>query len=101
VNSDLDKDALPEKSLLPEKVGMETRPQFGASAREWRTPPLWGVRDSAPYLHDGRADTLADAILMHRGEGLRSAHMFDSLTPREQLQIELFLQSLAAPGSVK
>src|SRR5262249_46609471 len=20
---------------------------------EWRTPPLWGVADAAPYLHDG------------------------------------------------
>src|SRR5262249_48305510 len=29
---------------------------------EWRTPPLWGLRDSAPYLHDGRAQTLDDAI---------------------------------------
>ena len=24
---------------------------------EWRTAPLWGVADSAPYLHDGRAQT--------------------------------------------
>ena len=22
---------------------------------EWRTPPPWGLRDSRPYLHDGRA----------------------------------------------
>ena len=26
----------------------------GASKQEWRTPPLWGFRDSGPYLHDGR-----------------------------------------------
>ena len=29
---------------------------------EWRTAPLWGVADSAPYLHDGRAATLEEAI---------------------------------------
>ena len=27
---------------------------IGALRQEWRTPPLWGCRDSAPYLHDGR-----------------------------------------------
>ena len=37
----------------------------GALRREWRTPPLWGVRDSAPYLHDGRAATLEEAIALH------------------------------------
>ena len=35
---------------------------------EWRTPPLWGVADSPPYLHDGRAATLIDAITLHGGE---------------------------------
>src|SRR5262249_6498687 len=38
---------------------------------EWRTPPLWGVADSAPYLHDGRANTLEDAIRMHAGQGTK------------------------------
>ncbi len=31
------------------------RTNRGATSREWRTPPLWGFRDSGPYLHDGRA----------------------------------------------
>ena len=82
-----------------EKSGKGMPPKLGASAREWRTPPLWGLRDSSPYMHDGRADTIGDAILMHRGEGLMAARAFDNLTPREQLQIEVFLQSLAAPPS--
>ena len=25
---------------------------------EWRTPPLWGVADSAPYMHDGASSYL-------------------------------------------
>ena len=33
-----------------------------ASGSEWRTQPLWGLRHHAPYLHDGRADTILDAI---------------------------------------
>ena len=42
-------------------------PGDGPSPGEWRTPPLWGVADSAPYLHDGRAATLEDAIKLHSG----------------------------------
>jgi CxxC motif-containing protein (DUF1111 family) len=75
-------------------------PQFGAGAREWRTPPLWGLRDSAPYMHDGRAETIEDAVTRHEGEGLQSAEAFSKLTVREREQIELFLQSLAAPPAL-
>ena len=39
-----------------------------ASPTEWRTPPLWGVANSGPYLHDGRAETLDEAIRLHGGE---------------------------------
>ena len=40
----------------------------GPAPSEWRTPPLWGVADSAPYMHDGRAPTLADAVKLHGGQ---------------------------------
>jgi hypothetical protein len=52
----------------------DARPQSGrASRQEWRTPPLWGIRDSGPYLHDGRATTFEQAIAIHGGEGQASA----------------------------
>jgi len=35
------------------KAPAKTQPAVAATAQEWRTPPLWGVRDSGPYLHDG------------------------------------------------
>jgi hypothetical protein len=73
-------------------------PKFGTGSREWRTPPLWGLRDSTPYLHDGRADTIADAIAMHGGEGLLAAQAFFELAPSDRQRVELFLQSLAAPA---
>jgi CxxC motif-containing protein (DUF1111 family) len=79
----------------------EKQPKLGAGAREWRTPPLWGLRDSAPYMHDGRADTIADAVKLHEGEGLQSEEAFSKLTAREREQIELFLQSLAAPPAMQ
>src|SRR5712692_6952830 len=72
-----------------------------ANEREWRAPPLWGLRDSAPYLHDGRADTISAAVAMHGGEATASAYQFFRLSPLERQQVELFLQSLAAPGPGK
>ncbi len=65
---------------------------------EWRTPPLWGLRDSAPYLHDGRARSLAQAVVLHGGQGAASAHRFRTLGPGQQSQVLAFLESLAAPG---
>jgi CxxC motif-containing protein (DUF1111 family) len=64
---------------------------------EWRTPPLWGVADSAPYLHDGRAATLEEAIQMHGGQGSSSADRFRALSAPEQAQLIAFLCSLRAP----
>jgi CxxC motif-containing protein (DUF1111 family) len=64
---------------------------------EWRTPPLWGLRDSAPYLHDGRAGTIDEAIRLHGGEAATSAQRYRQLSPREQASIQSFLLSLAAP----
>ncbi len=68
-----------------------------ANEREWRTPPLWGLCDSAPYMHDGRAETLADAVAFHGGEGLKAAQTYKRLSEKEREQIELFLRTLAAP----
>ncbi len=68
-----------------------------ATSREWRTPPLWGFRDSAPYLHDGVAETLEEAVAVHGGEGNASAERFFELTPRERMEVEVFLKSQVAP----
>lgn len=70
---------------------------IGALRQEWRTPPLWGLRDSGPYLHDGRADTIEQAIALHGGEAQRSTRQFFKLAGSEKLQLTSFLRSLAAP----
>jgi CxxC motif-containing protein (DUF1111 family) len=56
------------------------------------------VRDSAPYLHDGRAKSLEQAIAFHGGEGQLSANRFYRLEPKERMRVLTFLRSLAAPG---
>jgi CxxC motif-containing protein (DUF1111 family) len=79
----------------------EVLPRFAAGAREWRTPPLWGLRDSAPYLHDGRAKTIEEAIVRHDGEGLLAVWAFQKLSTSEQADLVSFLESLQAPGSAR
>jgi CxxC motif-containing protein (DUF1111 family) len=69
----------------------------GASRQEWRTPPLWGARDSGPYLHDGRADTLEQAIALHGGEGRHTALRYFALSPGGRAEVIAFLKSLIAP----
>ena len=68
-----------------------------AGPSEWRTPPLWGLRDSAPYLHDGRARTVRRAIDLHGGEATRSAWAFGMLPPEDQQRVLDFLDTLVAP----
>ncbi len=71
----------------------------GPKPREWRTPPLWGYRDSGPYLHDGRAKTLEEAVALHEGQAASSTHRFFELNSQERAQVEVFLKSLVAPSA--
>jgi CxxC motif-containing protein (DUF1111 family) len=81
-------------------AGARARPGSDAtSAREWRTPPLWGVRDSGPYLHDGRAPGIAQAVTLHAGQAATAARRFAELPPRRKEQVEAFLMSLAPPDT--
>jgi len=65
--------------------------------REFTTARLWGIADTAPYLHDGRATTLTDAILMHGGEAQAARDGFAALTPEAQSDVIEFLRSLRVP----
>jgi len=58
---------------------------------------LWGVADSAPYLHDGRAATLSQAIELHAGQAASTAQKFKQLQPSEKGEILAFLKTLRAP----
>ena len=63
-------------------------------ASEWRTPPLWGVSSTPPYLHDGSANRLEDAIAEHAGEALESAKKFNQLDSGQKKELLKFLHSL-------
>lgn len=66
----------------------------GAGPAEFRTQPLWGVVAVAPYLHDGRAGTLDEAIRWHGGEAEASAEAYAELSEAEQGDLLAFLASL-------
>ncbi|MEC7985268.1 MAG: di-heme oxidoredictase family protein, partial [Myxococcota bacterium] len=62
---------------------------------EYRTPPLWGLIHTGPYLHDGSAPTLEDAILMgHYGEAQGSRQAFESLSEQDKNNLLSFLSTL-------
>lgn len=66
----------------------------GTTSLEFRTQPLWGVSMHAPYLHDGRAETLQEAIELHAGEALAIKNAFVALPPADQADIISFLEHL-------
>ena len=72
-----------------------------AAPTEWRTPPLWGVADSAPYLHDGRADTLDDAIRRHDGEAAKTQTRYTRLASSDRKALLAFLSSLTVSAERK
>ena len=73
--------------------------EFGEiSNREFTTARLWGVADTAPYLHDGRATTLSQAITAHGGDAEASRNAFLELSDAEQEHLIAFLKKLRTPN---
>ncbi len=68
-----------------------------AGSRDWRTPPLIGLRFVATYLHDGRAASVEEAIRAHAGTGseaAESAALFDALSPERKATLLAFVHAL-------
>jgi CxxC motif-containing protein (DUF1111 family) len=72
-------------------------PSHHPEADEWQTPPLWGVADSAPYFHDGRARTLEEAIGRHEGQAADVTKRYYGLSEIDRADVICFLKSLRAP----
>ena len=64
---------------------------------EFITARLWGIADSAPYLHDGRATTLTEAVEQHGGEAQAARDSFVALSPEGRDELLAFLGTLRAP----
>jgi len=66
----------------------------GATPSEHRTAMLMGVGQRKVYLHDGRAKSLNDAILMHGGEAELARQRFSHLNELAQQNLIAFLRAL-------
>jgi CxxC motif-containing protein (DUF1111 family) len=93
----------PYTDLLLHDMGADLadgRPDFQASGREWRTPPLWGiglvqtVNGHSNFLHDGRARGLMEAILWHGGEAKKARDAVVNLSASARAALVKFLESL-------
>jgi CxxC motif-containing protein (DUF1111 family) len=65
-----------------------------ADARAWRTAPLIGMRFQKVFLHDGRVNTIDDAILAHDGEAKGSADKFRTLSADEKKKLVAYVSAL-------
>lgn len=93
----------PYTDLLLHDMGKglaDGRPDYLASGREWRTPPLWGIgltqtiSEHTQLLHDGRARNLLEAVMWHDGEAAAARRRFAALTGQEREELLAFLRSL-------
>ncbi|MFO1076218.1 MAG: di-heme oxidoredictase family protein [Planctomycetota bacterium] len=64
------------------------------TAFEFRTAPLWGVSHFPPYLHNGSATTLDDAIRAHGGESQTIRDAYVALPTPTREDILVFLRHL-------
>lgn len=72
-----------------------------ALSSEWRTAPLWGIglsKDSQGgvyyLMHDGRARSIEEAILLHGGEAENAKNKYQNLSQQEKSQLIKFIESL-------
>ncbi len=68
--------------------------QRGVALNEYITPRLWGVADSAPYLHDGRAPSLDYAVAGHDGEGAAARAAFAAVPYNDRGPLRVYLMAL-------
>ncbi|MDQ5896560.1 MAG: hypothetical protein QG612_646 [Pseudomonadota bacterium] len=93
----------PYTDLLLHDMGerlADGRPDFAASGRQWKTPPLWGIgliRDVNGHqrlMHDGRADGVLEAVLWHGGEAEGARQRVLNMSRAERAALVRFVESL-------
>lgn len=72
-----------------------------AQTNEWKTPALWGLglsknSQGGSYflMHDGRAYSIEQAILLHAGEATLSRTAYENLSDVDKQKLIVFLESL-------
>ncbi len=70
-------------------------PQGTIPARHFLTRSLWGLAETAPYLHDGRAPTVHEAVAFHGGEAQAARDAYLALDGEGRAAVRVFLASLS------
>lgn len=65
-----------------------------ATQTEFRTAPLWGLSQTAPYFHTGEADTIQQAIELHDGEASAIRDAYLALSADDRAALLAFLDTL-------
>ncbi|MCX6148778.1 MAG: thiol oxidoreductase [Candidatus Kapabacteria bacterium] len=94
----------PYTDLLLHNMGSDLDDGYtegSAKTFEWRTPALWGLGLSPNsqggkfyLMHDGRANSIEEAILMHGGEATLRKLNFQNLPSKDKNNLLKFLNSL-------
>ena len=71
--------------------------QSGVPTDQWMTKRLWGFTSEPPFLHNGRATLISEAILAHGGEAEAARTRFAQLPQADQDAIIEFLKTLQIP----
>jgi CxxC motif-containing protein (DUF1111 family) len=82
---------------LADGLPVEADVDGDAGSFDWRTAPLIGLRFNRTFMHDGRATTIEEAILQHKGEGSEassSVTAFEGLTVAERTALLEFVEAL-------
>jgi CxxC motif-containing protein (DUF1111 family) len=77
---------------LPANPGVDGE----ADSFEWRTAPLIGLRFNRTFLHDGRAKSIEEAVLLHRAEGSEANLAIDRFEALSDADRETLLQFVEA-----
>ena len=98
------KEFYPYTDLLLHDMGPQLDDNYTegfATTSEWKTPALWGLGLSKDaqggnyfLMHDGRAHSIEEAILLHGGEASNSKEKYKLLTSTEKSNLLKFLESL-------
>ena len=68
--------------------------QGQAQGDQWRTAPLWGAFFRPFFMHDGRANSVDQAIRMHGGEAQAARDRYINLSPANQQRLLNFINTL-------
>lgn len=84
-----------KRHAMGERLADNADSPSGIGRDVFLTRPLWGLAESGPYLHDGSAATIDEAIEAHGGEARAARDAHATLSAEEKGSLRVFLSSLS------